>query len=155
MQISIPGYRDLDIQNIVFDYNGTLANGGVANDEIKASLESLSRIFSIYVITADTFGTVKEELKELNLEVVVLKSSNHTQEKANFIKELGVNKTISIGNGNNDKEMLKNAVISIAVIGNEGCSTEALLSSNIVVNSIKDAIDILTNSKKMVATLRC
>jgi len=155
MQIDIPGFKELDIENIVFDYNGTLAVNGFVSNEIKIVLNKLSELFNIYVITADTFGTVKEELKDLNLKVIVLKSTNHTQEKANFVKELGVSKTIAIGNGNNDVEMLKNAIVSISIIAQEGCSKNALLSSDIVCKSIKDAIEILINSKKIVATLRC
>ena len=61
---------------------------------------------------------------------------------------------IGVGNGNNDIDMLKNAELGIAIIGKEGCSVKSLLSADIVVNNIIDAINLLLNEKRMIATLR-
>jgi soluble P-type ATPase len=50
--------------------------------------------------------------------------------------------------------MLKNAILGIAVIGDEGCSTTTLLQSDITTNSIEDALMLLLNEKRLIATLR-
>ena len=152
--LEIPGYKNLDIKNIVFDYNGTLAKDGQVTEEVKKLLKEICLVFNVYVITADTFGSVKNELKEFDLEVKVLSSSNHTKEKMEFVLSLGKEMTVAIGNGNNDKMMIDTAILSIAIIGEEGCSKEALLASDIVCKDIKSAIELLLHTKRLVATLR-
>ena len=154
MLFDIPNYRALEIESILFDYNGTLAFNGSVNEKTKEILEKLCKEFNVYVITADTFGSVVEELKEFDLKIKILTSSNHTQEKADFIKELNPDKTVAIGNGNNDIEMVKSATLSIAIIGREGCATETMLHSDIVCFSIDDAIELFLEPKRLIATLR-
>jgi soluble P-type ATPase len=149
--IDIPNFAKLNIANIVLDYNGTIAKDGKLKD---IPLKKICELFNVYVITADTFGSVKSELRDFDLEVVVLQSENHTAEKADFVKSLTKENTISLGNGNNDEQMLKTSAISIAIIGDEGCSTKALLASDIVCNSITNAIELLLNEKRLIATLR-
>ena len=154
MVIEIPNYADFNIENIVFDYNGTLASNGGLNSSSIELLRELCREFNIFVITADTFGSVKEELKDFDLEVKILTSNNHTLEKADFIRSLNSNKTVAIGNGNNDIKMLEEATLSIAIIGKEGCATKTLLASDIVLHNIDDAMELFLNPKRLVATLR-
>ena len=152
MKLSIPNYNDIEINNLVLDYNGTIAYNGTLLTEVKELFPKLLKYFNLYVITADTFGSVKEELKDFNINIVVLKSDNHTQEKADFVKNL--QNTLAIGNGNNDAQMLKEATLSIAIVGKEGCATKTLLNSQIVCHSIKDALELPLNPKQLVATLR-
>ncbi|EDM24401.1 HAD family hydrolase [Caminibacter mediatlanticus TB-2] len=151
MIIDIPNFKKVEIKNIVFDYNGTIAIDGQLLDEVKIFLERNN--FNIYVITADTYGSVKKELEEFqNVEVVILKTNNHTEEKANFVKKL--KNTIAIGNGNNDSLMLQVADIGVCVIGEEGASSKSILNSDIIVKNIKDAIKLIENPKRIIATLR-
>ncbi len=152
--LEIPGYKNLDIKNVVFDYNGTLAKDGQIDSKTKNLLKEVCSKFNVFVITADTFGTVKEELKEFDLKVIVLSSKNHTKEKMEFVSQLGKDITVAIGNGNNDKMMLDTATLSIAIIGDEGCSKDALFASNIVCKDIKSAMELLLYPKRLVATLR-
>ena len=152
--LEIPGYKNLDIKNIVFDYNGTLAKDGQVNKEVKKLLKKICLVFNVHVITADTFGSVKDELREFDLEVKVLSSGDHTKEKMEFVLSLDKETTVAVGNGNNDKMMLEAATLSIAVIGDEGCSKDALLASDIVCKDIKSTIELLLYPKRLVATLR-
>ncbi|HZY44758.1 MAG TPA: HAD hydrolase family protein, partial [Anaerolineae bacterium] len=62
--------------------------------------------------------------------------------------------TVAIGNGANDVEMLKAAAIGIAVLGREGTASEAIAAADIVTLNVIDAIDLLLNPKRLVATLR-
>ncbi len=154
MTLEIPAYKTLNIQNIVFDYNGTLAIGGAVEDEVRVLLHQISRQFDVYVITADTFGTVKEQLKEFKLEVIVLSSNDHTKEKAEFIKSIGAQNTIAFGNGNNDKAMLQAASVGIAVIGDEGCSIEAMMAADMTVRNIINGMEIMLDPNRLKASLR-
>ena len=150
-KINIPNFSKLNLNYLVLDYNGTIAKDGKLKN---IPLHEICKLFDVFVITADTFGTVESELDDFNLKVIVLKSENHTDEKAQFIKSLGEQHTVAIGNGNNDEKMLKIAAISIAIIGDEGCSTKTMLASNLVSNSINDALELLLNEKRLIATLR-
>ncbi len=152
--LEIFGYKNIDIKNIVFDYNGTLAKDGQVSSDTKNLLKEICLKYSVFVITADTFGTVKNELKEFDLKVKVLSSNDHTKEKMEFLLNLKKEITVAIGNGNNDKSMLENATLSIAVMGDEGCSKEAIFASDIICKDIKSAIELLLYPKRLIATLR-
>ena len=154
LEISIPHYKTLLLEHVVLDYNGTLAEDGVLKDEAKALLPELTKRYIVHVITSDTFGSVKAELSGFETRVKVLQSDDHTGEKEAYIDELGSVHCVAVGNGNNDRAMLKKAVLGIALIGDEGCNTQTMLSSDIVCTSIKDALMLLLNEKRLIATLR-
>ncbi len=143
-----------NIKHIVLDYNGTIAKDGVLKEEVKILLPILAQTYTLHVITADTFGTVKNELKEYALHVKVLESDNHTLEKEAYISALHGNECVAIGNGNNDMKMLQKVKIGICLIGDEGCSTKSLLASDIVCKSITEALELFLYPKRLTATLR-
>ena len=53
MIIEIPGYKTLDLDYLVLDYNGTIAVDGLIPPAIKERLLLLGDSFKIYVLTAD------------------------------------------------------------------------------------------------------
>ena len=154
MTIEIPHYRTLELKHLVLDYNGTLAKDGILIKEAKPLLHVLAAHYTIHVITSDTFGTVQAQLEGLDITVKVLQSDDHTEEKSDYIHRLGAAQCIAVGNGNNDRLMLQNAALGIALVGNEGCSTRTLTSSDIVCTSINDALELTLSPKRMIATLR-
>ena len=154
VNINIPGFKELSLKHLVLDYNGTLAKDGVFKVEVKERLKELSKLLSVHVITSDTFGSVQAQLKDFNLKINILISNNHTSEKATYIQSLGAQNCVAVGNGSNDAQMLQEAAISIALIGDEGCSTKAMLNSDIVCKEITDTLDLLLNKNRLIATLR-
>ena len=153
-KIAVPHYKTLQLRHVVLDYNGTLAEDGELKEEAKLLLNDLVLHYEVHVITSDTFGSVKEQLDSFDVGIRVLSSDDHTGEKAAYIEELGSKHCVAVGNGNNDSVMLKKALLGIALIGDEGCSTETLLASDIVCSSIADALKLLLNEKRLIATLR-
>jgi len=143
-----------NIKNIVLDYNGTIAKDGILKKEIDSLLKELSNKYTLHVITADTFGSVSQQIKEYDIKLHILQTSDHTLEKEHYVKALGSAISLSIGNGNNDVKMLQTAHIGIAVLGDEGCATQALLSSDIICKSIVDALELPLQPKRLLATLR-
>ncbi len=152
--IEIPPTQKVQLRHLVLDYNGTIAHNGHLIASITPLLKQLSEQLKVYVITADTFGTVEAEVADLGVRVKVLESGDHTQEKADFIDALGSKHCIAIGNGNNDAKMLQTAILSMAVIGSEGCALQTLQCADLVVNRIDDALEMILNSKALIATLR-
>ena len=153
-EIKINNYKNLSIKHIVLDYNGTIAKDGILKEGVKKLLPQLGKLYTLHVITADTFGSVQAQVGEFDLEVKVLKSTDHTAEKAEYVKSLESSQCVAVGNGNNDAMMLKTAELGIALIGDEGCATATLLVSDIVCHSIEDALELLCNTKRLIATLR-
>ncbi|ADN08297.1 HAD family hydrolase [Sulfurimonas autotrophica] len=143
-----------NIKYIVLDYNGTIAKDGVLKEELRSLLPLLAQKYTLHVITADTFGSVKNELKDFDLHVKVLQSENHTLEKEAYISGLDASECAAIGNGNNDMKMLQKAAIGICVMGDEGCSTKSLFASDIVCKSISEALELFIYPKRLRATLR-
>lgn len=152
--IDIPNYKTIKLLHIVLDYNGTIAKDGVLKDEVKKILPALSKQYRIHVITADTFGSVHAQVKDYDLSVKVLSSDDHTQEKADYISSLNQQNCAAIGNGNNDIKMLKRAELGIAIMGDEGCSSQCIMASDMVCKSIEDALELFLNTKRLIATLR-
>ena len=154
MTIEIPNYKNITITDIVCDYNGTIAKDGKVLPEIKTLFLELSEYYTLHVITADTFGSVITQLEGYGAGIKILVSSDHTQEKADFIATLGAGQCAAMGNGNNDSAMLKSASIGIAVLGDEGCSKEALFAADIVCQDSADALALFLEPKRLIATLR-
>ena len=67
---------------------------------------------------------------------------------------LGADATVAVGNGRNDRLMLKEAALGISVILEEGAAVETVMSGDVVCRSVLDAFDLLLNPLRLVATLR-
>lgn len=154
IKIDIPGIKEITIENLVLDYNGTIAYNGKVLPGVMEILQRLKSKVTVYVLTADTYGTVKKEFENTGIEVHILQKDQGTLEKYEFVKHIGLNKTLSIGNGNNDVSMLKESILSIGIIGREGCSSKVLMAADILVTDILDALALLEDPIKIKATLR-
>ena len=151
--IDIPGWGNMDIENILLDLNGTIATDGKIPTEVKGKINSLADRVSIYILTADTRATADEEMRDLNAKLIKMPGEDSKNWKFEFIKDLEIEKTVAIGNGNNDQLILKEAGLGIAVLGDEGMSVSAMKNADIVVKSIFDALDLFLKPKRLLATL--
>jgi len=154
IEAAVPGDGRMRLSFLVLDYNGTLACNGILLDGVAERLIALSKNLSIHVVTADTFGTVEAALKSLPFTVRVLPQTGQNHAKMAYVTQLGRNETVCIGNGRNDRLMLQAAALGIAVVGPEGAAVDALQASNVVTTSIQNALDLLLNPLRLVATLR-
>ncbi len=152
--LDIPGSGLKEIAHFVTDFSGTLAEDGFLIRGIKDKLNELSGMVQVHVLTSDTFGKARGELEGINCTIHVLEGDDHTGQKERYILSLGADNVAALGNGNNDARMLKAVAIGIAICMKEGCSVEALTAAKILVTSPLDAIDLLLNSKRLIATLR-
>lgn len=149
----IPGMKPFDIKNLCLDYNGTIACDGSLIKGVKEKILLLKNKLNIYVLTADTYGTVEKECKKLGINVRKFDRENAAVCKKKIIKSL-TGKTISFGNGLNDIKLFDNSYISVCIIGQEGMYSKLIPHSTIVVKNIIDAFDLLINTNRMKATLR-
>ena len=154
LEIDVPGYKQLQLNELVLDYNGTLACDGHPLDGIKQLLNVLSEQLHIHVLTADTFGKVKKELSDVKCRITITPQGDQDIRKLEFIKKLGAEETVCIGNGRNDRLMLKEAALGIAVIQEEGAAVETIMAADVVTPDISAALGLLSNPLRLVATLR-
>ncbi len=154
INISIPGKSDYSIKNIVFDYNGTLAENGKISASVREKLLSLCGMADVYVLTADTYGSASDECRGINLTLKTFPTDNAADCKAQIVDELGRENTVCFGNGFNDIKMFKSAVLSVAVLAGEGMCSALLISSDVMVRSIEDGMNLLLNPNALRATLR-
>ncbi|BBI36567.1 HAD family hydrolase [Cohnella abietis] len=153
MQINIPGRESLTLTHLVLDFNGTIALDGLILPSVREKLEELNPLLKIHVLTADSNGSAATECEGFPVELHVIGKDNQREEKRKFISQLEQGVAV-IGNGVNDELMFREADLSIAVIGKEGCATVTLMSSDIVVTDIIDGLDLLINHHRLIPTLR-
>lgn len=154
IEISIPGYKKLQLKHLVLDYNGTLACDGHLLEGVKDALEKLADKLKIHVLTADTFGKAQAGLKGVDCKLSILPVDHQDVGKLEYVKKLNSEFAVCIGNGRNDCLMLKEAALGIAVILAEGAALETLTAANVVCTSIVSALELLANPLRLTATLR-
>ena len=154
IEIAIPGHKDLRLTYLVLDYNGTLACDGELIEGVEGSLRGLAGDLQIHVVTADTFGKAQAGLEGLPCELVVLPAERQDVGKLAYIKRLGPENVVCVGNGRNDRLMLKEAALGIAVIQDEGAAAETLLAADVVCPHILSALGLLADPLRLTATLR-
>jgi P-type E1-E2 ATPase len=154
IEITIPGYKKLQLNHLVLDYNGTLACDGQLLPGVAERLNTLSTQMKIHVLTADTFGSVRSAMSEVSCELSILAPENQDVGKLKYVERLGSEVTVCIGNGRNDRLMLKEAALGIAVLEGEGAAVETIMAADVLAPNILAALDLLLQPLRLVATLR-
>jgi P-type E1-E2 ATPase len=155
LTVDIPGWRSLQLEFLLLDVNGALTLDGDLLAGVDAGLKALVGVLNVQLISADTFGRLDNIAARLRVQAKRLEPGRpETAQKADVVKQLGAERVVAIGNGANDADMLREAALSIAVVGPEGLAGGALAAADVVVASISDALGLLLNSRRLVATLR-
>ena len=152
--ITIPGFKDLRLEHLVMDYNGTIAAHGRLIQGVKEKVELLAPRLTIHILTADTFGTVRNQVADLPADLIVIPPGDQAQAKSEYVRRLGGDNAVAVGNGRNDRLMLQEAALGIAVLQAEGAAVEALLAADLVAPDILAALDLLLVPGALTATLR-
>ena len=149
--VPVPGRDDLRLGHLILDVNGTLTNRGVLIDGIEERLDGLRDAVQIHLVSADTFGTMDEIARRLEVGAVRAQTG---ADKVAALDVLGRDRCAVIGNGANDALVLEAAAVGFAVIGPEGASAAALRAADVVCATAADALDLLLDPKALSATLR-
>ena len=153
-RLDIPGFKRLELKYLVLDYNGTLALDGALVQGVGDLIRELSSTLEIHVLTADTRGRCADRLKGLPVKISVLETRPEDQAKLEYVQKLGGDATACVGNGRNDRLMLRSAALGLAVVGGEGAAGTAVLSADIVVTDIVSALNLFLEPLRLLATLR-
>ncbi|SEP00846.1 HAD family hydrolase [Propionispora vibrioides] len=155
ISVQLPNGRQYEFRHAVFDFNGTLAEEGRISEDVRRLLVELSATIQVSVITADTFGLARQALADLpGVELIILEPGQDGTEKARYVQTWGSEHTVVIGNGVNDQPMFFIAGLRICVLGPEGAGACLLSLANVVVQSPVEAIKLLLQPQRLIATLR-
>ncbi|WP_243547097.1 HAD family hydrolase [Pseudodesulfovibrio tunisiensis] len=153
--LNIPGQESpLEIDHLVLDFNGTIACDGQIIPGVRELLARCARHLTIHVITADTNGHARTELAGIDCTFTRIPDNDQDQAKLDFVKQLGATSCACIGNGRNDRLMLREAALGMAVLQAEGAFPATLLDADAIFPSILDALNSLRKTNRLIATLR-
>ena len=151
IRIDIPKREIIELHHAVFDVNGTLAIDGIPIPGVVDRLQALGEHLSLHALTAGTHGNIAELERALGMPLQIISTG---EDKARFVQQLGSASVIAFGNGVNDAPMLRLAAIGVAVLAAEGVSIAAVQAADVLAHGPIDAIDLVLNPKRLVATLR-
>lgn len=154
IEITIPGSGKIQLEHLVLDYNGTLARDGDLLEGVAERIIALAQVFTVHVVTADTFGKVQAAMAGLPCTVRILPQTDQGHAKMAYVWQLNRSRVAAIGNGRNDRLMLQAARLGIMILGPEGASVDTLHAADVAVPSIHAAFDLLQHPLRLVATLR-
>ena len=154
IELNIPGRGIIQLEHLVSDVNGTLAVDGRLPEGLGRILNNLQDRLEVHLLTADTHGRQNQIDRELNLHAVRIQPGEESNQKAEYVRRMGADCVVAIGQGANDAAMVKSAAIGICVMSPEGTALETLLSANLVVPNIHCALELLEKPIRIVASLR-
>ncbi|KCZ70935.1 soluble P-type ATPase [Candidatus Methanoperedens nitroreducens] len=154
LEIYIPDFGSVKLEYLVSDFTGTLSVDGTLLPKVREKLNEIAQFLKIHILTADIFEKACTELEGINCKIHIIKGENLDIQKEDYVKNLGAERVVALGNGINDRRMLKTARLGIAVTEGEGCAVDALIAADVHVRSAKEGLDLLLNPKRFKATLR-
>lgn len=120
IELNIPGMGVIKLEHLVSDVNGTLALDGNLIEGVATTLLRLSDRVKIHLLTADTHGRQEEIDQTLGMQAVRIPPGGEAEAKASYVRKLGPERVVAIGQGMNDSEMLRKAAIGICILSPEG-----------------------------------
>lgn len=154
IEINIPGRGLLRLEHLVIDVNGTLAIDGQLIAGVAKQISVLGDRLMIHILTADTHGRQALVDQQLNLTAVRIQAGNESEQKAQYVRNLGAESVVAIGQGANDAAMLKQAALGICVMSQEGVAVETLSSADLVMPNITTALELFDKPLRIIASLR-
>ena len=147
----IPGSESFELDHLLLDVNGTLANRARLIDGVGERIARVRDQLEIHLLSADTLGNLDETAGRLGVDARRVTTG---AEKREYAQRLGADRCAAIGNGLNDVPMLETVRFGIAVIGPEGAGGRTVVAADAVCGSILDAFDLLLEADTTSSTLR-
>jgi soluble P-type ATPase len=154
LELNIPGRDNVSLEHLVMDVNGTLAVDGILLSGVAKRIGALRDRLTVHLLTADTHGRQATIDHLLNLQAVHIRQGDEAGQKAAFVRQLGAERVVAIGQGANDAQMLKTAVLGICVLSVEGLAVETLISADLLMPDILSALDLFDRPLRLIASLR-
>ena len=135
----ILGARPLELDHLLLDVNGTIANRAHLIEGVEERIGRIRDQLEVHLLSADTLHNLDETAARLG--VAATRVTNGT-EKRDYAVELGPERCAAVGNGINDVPMLEAVRLGIVVVGPEGAGGPTVRAADVVCASILDALDL-------------
>lgn len=143
--------RNLTLETVIFDVNGTLTYRGQLLDRVAEQMTLLRETVQVLLVSSDTYGTLDAVAEQLAVDA---RRVADAADKVAVLREVGAATCAAVGNGHNDRLLLSEAAVGIAVLGGEGTARTAWTSADIVCATVLDAIGLVIDPTSLAATLR-
>jgi len=154
IKFTVPGRGDYELEHLVMDVNGTLALDGQLMDGVAGKIANLRDKLTIHLLTADTHGKQAVIDQQLDLAAVRIKPGGESSQKAEYVRGLGSERVVAIGQGANDVQMLEAAQLGICVMSVEGVARETMFAADLIMPNILSALELFEKHLRIVASLR-
>jgi P-type E1-E2 ATPase len=154
IELNIPGKGVLQLENLVSDVNGTLALDGQLPEGLSRLVRNLRDRLTIHLLTADTHGKQIIIDQQLGLQAVRIQPGEEARQKADYVRRLGAEHVVAMGQGANDALMLREAALGICILSREGVALETLQAADLLVPDVFAALELLDKPLRIVASLR-
>ncbi len=155
IELNIPGKGILQLEHLVSDVNGTLALDGQLPEGLSRLVRNLRDRLTIHLLTADTHGKQSIIDQQLGLQAVRIQPGDEARQKADYVRRLGAERVVAMGQGANDALMLREAALGICILSREGVALETLQAADLLVPDVFAALELLDKPLRIVASLRC
>lgn len=153
ISIQRSGQEPLEIDYLMIDFEGTLASDGRVHPKAKDKINLLSKRTKVYILAKGENEKVQETLRRVKAELLFVNEEESSLKKLEFLLNLVPSRTVVIGNGMDDVRVMKEAGLSIAIIGKEGVSGELIQTADLLFTNMIDALDFLLKPLRQKATL--
>ncbi len=99
LNIIIPGFDEFKLEHLVLDFNGTIAFDGILLKEVPKLLKEISKSLQVHVVTGDSYGSAKNELKNIDCKILILPVEGQRSAKLQYIDNLNPKRVVAIGKG--------------------------------------------------------
>jgi P-type E1-E2 ATPase len=154
IELNIPGRGVLQLEHLVSDVNGTLALDGQLPEGLARLIRNLRDRLTIHLLTADTHGRQNLIDQQLGLQAVRIQPGEEALQKAGYVRRLGSERVVAMGQGANDAAMLREAALGICILSREGVAVETLQAADLLAPDIFAALELLEKPLRIVASLR-
>ncbi len=154
IELNVPGRGVIQLEHLVSDVNGTLALDGQLIDGVAKALVRLGDRLELHLLTADTQGRQSVIDQQLGLEAVRISPGDEVEAKAAYVRDLGAERVVALGQGTNDAGMLQEAEVGICILSQESSAVDALMAADLVAPDIHAALALLEHPMRLVASLR-
>jgi P-type E1-E2 ATPase len=154
IELNIPGKGILQLEHLVSDVNGTLALDGQLPEGMARLVRNLRDRLTIHLLTADTHGKQANIDQQLGLQAVRIQPGDEARQKADYVRRLGADRVVAMGQGANDALMLREAALGICILSREGVALETLQAADLLVPDVSAALELLDKPLRIVASLR-
>jgi P-type E1-E2 ATPase len=127
---------------------------GQLPEGLARQVRNLRDRLTIHLLTADTHGKQAVIDQQLGLQAVRIQPGDEARQKADYVRHLGSDRVVAMGQGANDAAMLREAALGICILSREGVAVETFQAADLLVPDIFAALELLEKPLRIVASLR-